>query len=204
MIRLFVALDLPEPLRRRLAALQQPLPRSRWVAPDNMHVTLRFIGEVANDVAGDIDDMLARIAMPPFDIRIGGFGSFASKGLVRTLWAGVEKSEALGRLQAKVETACQRAGLPPEGRKFHPHVTLARCRDIREELTRGFLAACDGFHGDTVRVDGFTLYSSRLGHEGSVYTPEARYPLTGDPFAAGDDAIDDDRYADLAAEWAEE
>lgn len=199
MIRLFVALGLPETLCYRLAGLQQPLPRSRWVAPEAMHVTLRFVGEVAEGDASDIDGMLARVSVPPFDLKIGGVGHFGSKGRVRALWAGVEKSLELVRLQGKIETACQRAGQPPEGRKFHPHVTLARCRDIREALVWPFLAACDGFHGDTVRVNEFVLYSSRLGHDGPVYTPEARYPLGG-----GDAPDDDDRFAELAAEWAED
>ncbi|MEK9661181.1 MAG: RNA 2',3'-cyclic phosphodiesterase [Alphaproteobacteria bacterium] len=200
MLRLFVALALPRDIAGRLAAMQQPLPRSRWVAPESMHVTLRFIGEVSNDVAADVDDMLARVTAEPFDMYIGGVGRFASKGRLRALWAGVERSEPLLHLQARIETACQRAGLDPEGRKFHPHVTLARCRDIREELARPFLAAHDGLYGDMVRVEEFVLYSSRLGHAGPSYTPEARYPLGG---AAGELA-DEERFAELAREWPED
>jgi 2'-5' RNA ligase len=199
MIRLFVALALPDALCRRLAALQQPLPRSRWATPENMHVTLRFVGEVPRGEADDIGDMLSRIAVPAFDITVSGTGRFGSKARVRALWAGIAKSPELMRLQGKVETACQRAGQPPEGRKFHPHVTLARCRDIREDQARDFLCANDGFFGGTVRVGEFVLYSSRLGHDGPVYTPEARYPLSGD----GRDVVPDDaRFAALAEEWA--
>lgn len=200
MLRLFVALALPGDFAARLAMLQQPLPRSRWVAPENMHVTLRFIGEVSHGTAADIDDMLSRVSVPPFEMTVGGVGRFASKGRVRALWAGVERSEPLLRLQGKVETACQRAGLEPESRKFHPHVTLARCRDIREELARPFLEACDGFHGATVRVDEFILYSSRLGHAGPSYTPEARYRLDG----GSENFDDDDRFAELAREWSDD
>ena len=87
MIRLFVALGLPETLCRRLAGLQQPLPRTRWVAPEAMHVTLRFIGEVSGGTAADIDDMLTRVSVPAFDLTIGGVGHFASKGRVRRLIA---------------------------------------------------------------------------------------------------------------------
>lgn len=200
MIRLFVALDLPPPLTRRLAAMEQAMPRSRWVVPENMHVTLRFIGEVSHGVAGDIDEVLARVSVPPFDMDIGGVGRFSTKGRVRTLWAGVERSDALVRLQAKIEQACQRAGLPPESRKFHPHITLARCRDVREALTQPFFAAFDGFSGGAIRVDAFTLYSSRLGRTGPVYSAEAHYPL-----AAGAAALlDDDRFADIAREWTDD
>lgn len=200
MIRLFVALGLPESLSLRLAGLQQPIPRSRWVSPENMHVTLRFIGEVSRGEADDIGDMLSRIAVPSFDLTVSGIGCFGSKGRLRALWAGVEKSPELVRLQGKVETACQRAGQMPEGRKFHPHVTLARCRDIREDHARTFLYANDGFFGGNVRINEFVLYSSRLGRDGPVYTPEARFPLTGDV----DSIPDDDRFAELAAEWADD
>ena len=117
------------------------------------------------------------------------------------MWAGVERTAELARLQGKIETACQRAGQPAEGRKFHPHVTLARCRDIRDDLAQSFLGPHEGFHGGTCRVGEFVLYSSRLGREGPSYRAEARYPLTGDASAADGD---DERFADLAAEWAED
>jgi RNA 2',3'-cyclic 3'-phosphodiesterase len=202
MIRLFVALGLPDGLTQRLDGLHMALPGAHWVAPETMHVTLRFIGEVSQGEAADIDDMLARIAMPAFDLKVCGVGSFASKGRLRTLWAGVEKSPDLSRLQAKVETACQRAGQMPEGRRFLPHVTLARCGRIREELAGPFLGAYAGFSSDPIRVDAFTLYSSQTGHDGPVYRPERRYPLSG---GGADDVFNDDaRFAELAAEWAEE
>ena len=200
MIRLFVALGLPDALCQRLAALQQPLPRTRWVAPENMHVTLRFIGEVSGGTAADIDGMLARVSMPTFDLTIGGGDRFASKGRVRALWAGVGRSPELARLHGKIETACQRAGLAPEGRKFHPHVTLARCRDVREELVLPFLPTLGRIRDETFRVGEFVLYSSRLGRNGPLYTPEARYPLDG----PGDPLADEERFAELAAEWADD
>ncbi|MDA1133118.1 MAG: RNA 2',3'-cyclic phosphodiesterase, partial [Proteobacteria bacterium] len=126
MIRLFVALGLPAGVRERLALVRAPLPGARWVPPENMHVTLRFIGEVEPPLATEIDTLLSRITAPSFDISLAGLGTFGSRGRVRALWAGVEQTVPLAHLQAKIETACRRAGLPPEGRKFHPHVTLAR------------------------------------------------------------------------------
>jgi 2'-5' RNA ligase len=201
MIRLFIALDLPEALRLRLAGLQRPLPRTRWVQPENMHVTLRFVGEVPRGAADDLHEMLSRVSMPAFDMTIAGIGSFGSKGRIRAVWAGVEKSAGLVRLRGKLETACQRAGQPPERRKFHPHVTLARCRDIRDDQAHDFLYGNDGLFGGTVRIGEFVLYSSRLGHDGSVYTAEARYPLDGGGYDA---PANDDRFAELAAEWADD
>lgn len=179
MIRLFAALALPEAVRERLALVRAPLPGARWMPPENMHVTLRFVGEVEPPLATDIDAALARIAAPAFDIRLTELGIFGSRGRVRALWAGVEKTEALRRLQAKIETACVQAGLPPEGRKFHPHITLARCKNVPEEPANAFIADYGGFDLPAIPVDAFSLYSSRTGRAGAVYAAEAVYPLEG-------------------------
>jgi 2'-5' RNA ligase len=177
MIRLFTALGLPDAVRQRLALVRAPLPGARWVPPENMHVTLRFIGEVEPPAAAEVDTLLSRIAAPVFDIRLAGLGTFGSRGRVRALWAGVEKTEPLIRLQAKIEAACVHAGLLPEGRKFHPHVTLARCKNAPEAPAAEFAATYGGFDLPAIPVDAFTLYSSRMGRSGAVYSPEAVYPL---------------------------
>jgi 2'-5' RNA ligase len=177
MIRLFTALALPAAVRERLALVRAPLPGARWVPPDNMHVTLRFIGEVEPLVAAEIDAVLARITAPAFDIRLAGLGTFGARGRVRALWAGVENSEPLARLQANIEAACVRAGLPPESRKFHAHVTLARCKNIRAAPAAEFVATHEGFDLSALPIDAFVLYSSRIGRSGAVYAPEAVYPL---------------------------
>jgi len=177
MIRLFAALALPDAVRERLALVRAPLPGARWVPPENMHVTLRFIGEVEPPVAAEIDAQLSRISAPPFDIRLAGLGTFGARGRVRTLWAGLERSEPLARLQTKIEAACLRAGLSPESRKFHAHVTLARCKNVREAPAAEFVATHDGFDLPALPIDTFVLYSSRTGRSGAVYAPEAVYPL---------------------------
>ena len=177
MIRLFVALGLPGLVRERLALIRAPLPGARWVAPENMHITLRFIGEVEPPVAEDVDDTLSHIGAPAFELRLGGLGTFGSRGRVRALWAGVEQCEPLVHLQAKIEAACGRAGLPPEGRKFHPHVTLARCKNVREAPAVEFAATHTGFNLPALHVDTFTLFSSHTGRAGAAYTAEAVYPL---------------------------
>ena len=177
MIRLFVALGLPEPVRERLALVRAPLPDARWVPAQNMHVTLRFIGEVEPPVAEQVDGLLAHIDAPAFDLCLAGLGTFGSRGRVRALWAGFEKSPPLERLQAKIEAACGRAGLAPEGRKFHPHITLARCKNEREAPVVEFAATYPGFDLPAIPVDAFTLYSSRTGRAGAVYAAEAVYPL---------------------------
>jgi len=177
MIRLFVALGLPEGLGERLTGLRGQIPGARWVPPENLHITLRFIGEVDEQTAADVDVALARVDAPPFEVALRGVGHFESRGQVRSLWAGVERDPALDHVQARIETACQRAGLTPEGRKFHPHVTLARCRDTRASRIAGFLTDHDGFQAPAFPVSAFTLYSSTLGRGGPVYTREVDYPL---------------------------
>lgn len=189
MIRLFLGLQLPEAVRQCLAGLAHPVPRARWVARDNLHLTLRFIGAVDNVAAADIDDALARITVPSFELTIAGVGQFDSRGRVRTLWAGVERSEPLRALHGKIEQALKRAGQPPEGRRFSPHVTLARLRDVKLAKVAPFVAAHAGLRLAPIRVAHFVLYSSALGHAGPVYTAEREYSLR------------DDDYADLAAEW---
>ncbi|MBT5571952.1 MAG: RNA 2',3'-cyclic phosphodiesterase [Alphaproteobacteria bacterium] len=177
MIRLFVAFDLPAELRVRLTGLRGQVPGARWIPAESMHLTLRYIGEVNEDVAEDVHDALGRVADDPFEIQVSGVGHFESRGQVRALWAGVTRNEALARFQARIETVCQRAGLAPESRRFHPHVTLARCRDTSPARVAPFVAEHAGFQAPPFQVGSFVLYSSNLGRSGSSYIPEVTYPL---------------------------
>ena len=166
MIRLFVALDLPETVRERLVSLGGGVPGARWMTDGQLHLTLRFIGEVDDNEAHDIDDTLAAIRAPGFALELAGVGEFGGKN-PRALWAGVRANEALIRLQKKIETALQRIGVAPEERKFTPHVTLARLKGAPREKVIAFLS----HHGL------FVLFSSHTGHNGSIYHPERVYRL---------------------------
>jgi 2'-5' RNA ligase len=177
MMRLFVGLGLPEGLGRRLAVLNGGLPGARWVTQENMHVTLRFIGEVDRAAAEDIDAGLAAVSAPGFDLHLRGVGTFGQGAKARALWVGVEPCEALGFLQAKVESAVVRAGQPPEGRKFTPHVTLARFAQADAHRLQMFVEGNSLFRAGPWSVAQFTLFESRLGKGGSVYTPLADYAL---------------------------
>ena len=176
MIRLFVALELPESLRSRLSMLQGGVPGARWATGEQLHLTLRFIGEVDGHVAHDVDDALAGIRAPAFALELAGVGEFGGKN-PRALWAGVRSSEALLHLQKKVETALQRIGLPAEERKFSPHVTLARLKAAPREKVVQFLTHHALFASGPFNVDHFVLFSSHLGSGGSVYHAERTYPL---------------------------
>ncbi len=179
MLRLFVAIELPEATRDRLGALRRPLPGATWVKPESMHLTLSFIGEVDEGLAADVDAELARISAPAFEIRIAGLGLFDSRDRARALWAGVERSPELMGLQAKVEGAVKRAGAQPDARRFLPHVTLARFRDAPVYQIAPFVARNNDYGDGPIFVDAVALMSSRLGREGAIYTAERHYPLLG-------------------------
>ncbi|WP_431856763.1 RNA 2',3'-cyclic phosphodiesterase [Azospirillum sp.] len=178
MIRLFVALDFPADVRERLAGLAGGVPGARWTEAGNLHLTLRFIGEVPDDTAHDIDAALSEIAAPGFDLVLDGVGMYGSARNARVLWAGVERSEALSHLQSKVESALVRCGLPPEERKFSPHVTLARLKDAPKDRLGRFLEDRGLFRAGPMRIDHFTLYRSHLGKGGAVYEALREYGLS--------------------------
>lgn len=176
MIRLFVALDLPEDIRARLLALQGGVPGARWSTNEQLHLTLRFIGEVDGDVAHDIDDTLAAIRAPSFALELSGVGEFGGKN-PRALWAGVKGSDALLHLQRKIETAMQRIGLPPEQRKYSPHISLARLKAAPRDKVVQFLTHGALFSAGPFPVNQFVLFSSHTSPSGAIYNPERIYRL---------------------------
>jgi 2'-5' RNA ligase len=177
MLRLFVALALPAEIRSEVAGLAGGIPGAKWVPPENYHLTLRFIGEIENWRAQEVDDALAAIRGHAFDLALRGVGTFEKGGRLQSLWVGAERNDTLTHLQGKIETALQRIGLPPERKRFSPHVTLARVDRAPPEKVVAYLQAHNLFRAATVRVQHFTLFSSRLGKEASVYTPEVEYDL---------------------------
>ena len=177
MLRLFVGIGFPPELKLRLSLLCSGLPGAKWVDPGNFHLTLRFIGEIGEDVAADIDDALSRLRARHFTLQIAGTGVFGGGEKPRSLWAGVERSPELAGLRDKVEQALIRIGLPPEPRKFSPHVTLARLRDPPLDKLRDFLVAHAQFRADPLRVEGFSLIASFQTKSGSVYEDQADYAL---------------------------
>ncbi|TCZ63078.1 RNA 2',3'-cyclic phosphodiesterase [Roseicella aquatilis] len=176
-MRLFVALALPAAIKAQLAMLAGGIPGARWVPPENYHLTLRFIGEVESWRAEEVDEALANIRAPSFELSLRGLGTFEKGGRISALWVGVERTEGLGFLQAKVETALQRIGLEPERKRFSPHVTLARTDKAAPEKLIAYVQAHNLFRLPPVAVEHFTLYSSRLGKEAAVYVPEVEYEL---------------------------
>ncbi len=177
MVRLFVALTLPEDLRAQVGALVGGIPGAKWVPPANYHLTLRFIGEVENWRAQEVDDALAALRGHAFELSLRGLGVFEKAGRIHSLWVGAERHDALTHLQGKIETALQRVGLAPERKRFSPHVTIARTDRAPPDKVIAFVQAHNLFRAPAVRMEHFTLYSSRLGKEASVYTAEVEYGL---------------------------
>lgn len=177
MQRLFVALAMPEDIRDRLAGPRAGLPGARWVPPENLHLTLRFVGEADGAAARDAADALSRIDAGGFDLALSGVGAFESGGRARSVWAGTEPEPALDALQRKVDGALARAGVRMDTRRFRPHVTLARFSGARAARLGPWLAANGLFRAGPFAVEGFTLFESALGRGGSVYRPLVEFPL---------------------------
>ena len=176
MHRLFVALRPPEDIRDLLIDAMEGADL-RWQDEDQLHLTLRFLGEVERPVANDVAAALAGIAFPPFELAISGVGRF-DHGRRGALWAGVSPKDPVKALAAKVERACQAAGLDPERRAFHPHVTLARW-SRGKPLLDGWLERNSNLRSPPWQVTEMILYETHLGQSGAHYEPVATYPLVG-------------------------
>ncbi|RMF12307.1 MAG: RNA 2',3'-cyclic phosphodiesterase [Alphaproteobacteria bacterium] len=186
-MRLFVGLSLPDTVRQHALMLMGGVKGARWQREDQLHITLRFLGEVDGAMAGDVDEALGSITMDRFSLSLAGVGVFGTLKAPRILWAGVQPEHQIRRLHDKVERAMIGLGLVPDGRKFSPHVTLARFstsnrgRKRNPDLEVGglgaFLQAHDGFRTPPFEVSRFVLFSSHLGHDGAIYRAEAEYPL---------------------------
>ena len=168
MHRLFVAIRPPEAVRDLLIDTMEGADL-RWQDDDQLHLTLRFIGEVERPLANDLAAALSSVAFPPFDLAIQGVGRF-DHGRRGALWAGVRPKEELNALAAKIERACQATGLQPERRAYHPHITLARWSGGKPNLD-SWLEQHSALRSDTWAVREFILYESRLGQGGAHYEP---------------------------------
>ena len=176
MHRLFVAIRPPEDIRDLLIDAMGDTPELRWVQDDNLHLTLRFIGEVERPLADDIALALTRVRSDPFELRVTGVGMFEQRN-GGALWAGIQPKEPVAALAAKVERACVAAGLEPERRAFHPHVTLARWNRREARAAQDFLERNRALAANAFAVDRFILYESRLSRHGPHYEDLWAYPL---------------------------
>jgi 2'-5' RNA ligase len=184
-MRLFVGLSIPNTVAQSLMLLQGGVPAARWQDREQLHLTLRFIGEVENRDIDMIDDMLAGIMAPDFTLQLHGVGQFGNKQ-PSSLWAGVRPSPALEHLARKVDSAIRRVGQPQDAHPFKPHVTLARMRHPDNDKVMEWLSYHALYTSAEFPVDAFQLYSSRLTPDGSIYTVEEDYPIGGHDDEIGD------------------
>lgn len=177
MIRLFAALAVPDFVAEALTPLQCGLHGARWRPAESLHVTLRFFGDVSEPEADELDHALGSISGAPFAVGLQGLGAFGEGHRLNAVWAGVADSEPLRLLAGRCESAARRAGLKPETRNYHPHVTLAYLKGADEAEVAGWIAANTLAVGESFAVDRFSLFSSWSGRSGSSYRLEREYLL---------------------------
>lgn len=178
MIRLFAALPIPQDIGLALARRQTGVEGARWRPLEALHLTLRFFGEIREDVARDLDAELSAVRGRAFEVALSGVGAFGDGPDIHTIWAGVTESEPLRRLAKACETAARRAGLKADSRHYRPHVTLAYLRHADPAEVAAWIQANNLLKSPPIRVESFGLYSSFLGSEQAHYRLEADYALT--------------------------
>jgi 2'-5' RNA ligase len=176
MPRLFTGLEIPSQTGLMLSMLRGGLRGARWIDPENYHITLRFIGDIDDRTADEVADALDRIRRDPIEIRLNGLGSFGN-GKPHAVWARVEPTPELNELQAEQERIIQRLNLPPERRKYTPHVTIARCRTSTNEDVAKWLAERGNFQAPSFIAGRFVLFSAKASVGGGPYLVEEAYPL---------------------------
>ena len=173
MLRLFVGIDLPPELKLSLSLMATGVPGARWVDAGNYHLTLRFIGEMNEGQAEDVDAALRQIRAPRFDVALATVGHFG----LRQLWVGVERNDALQHLHGRIESTLTRLGLPPDERRYTPHVTLARLKGTSEGRLQAFLTQHALYRAPPFPVEHFSLIASYLTKSGAIYEDQADYLL---------------------------
>jgi 2'-5' RNA ligase len=191
MPRLFTAIEIPEAIRLHLSLIRAPLGGAKWIEPENMHITLRFAGDIDGRTADEFVSLLAGIRARPFTVSIRGVGAFGGRE-PKVLWAGVEAGDELEALSRAHERAARGAGLEPEGRAFKPHVTLARMRGGRQQAVARFLEENGALRTEPFTAARFVVLSARPGSGGGPYAVEADFPFEGAyAFDQQDESLED-------------
>lgn len=179
MPRLFAALEVPRDAAMRLSLLRGGLHKTRWIEPENYHITLRFFGDVEHHVADRIVEALDRVSRPAFQLQLAGVDVFGNKK-PHSIYAGVAPSPELRELQSQIETKSQRiGGVPADKRRFTPHVTLARLKGTDNRELGRWVSAHNLFQTMPFKVSRFVLMSSRESVGGGPYVIEESWPLQG-------------------------
>ena len=194
MPRLFSGIILPDTIAMQLALLQSGLKNARWIEPCNFHITLRFLGDVDDEIAAEYAALLDHIAFQPFCLKLKSVGSFGGRK-PRIIYAGVKDNQALQDLQWQHEQAAIALGLEPDRRNYTPHVTLLRLRNIAAGKVAQYLQFQGKFETPSFRVSSFQLFSARPGYGGGPYLVEDSYPKI-----SGQDSFDGQAYKEGTGE----
>ncbi len=179
MPRLFTGIEIPSDVAFELSMMRGGVRGARWIEPEAYHITLRFIGDISDRLARDVAHALEAVKAPSFDLRLKGIGAFGSKK-PRVIFAGLAECPELMRLQAAHERLLQRLGLAAEGRKYSPHVTLARMGASDAASVQAYIAAHSFYRSRPIEVSRFVLFSSRPSRGGGPYAVEESYRLGED------------------------
>lgn len=188
-MRCFIGIGLPPAVRDAVADAVRGESAGRgpvaWVAGRNLHVTLKFLGEIRPERVAALGEALAGVAagFPPFDLDASGGGAFPGPRNPRVLWVGFrEPLELVGKLQQNIENALSGAGFPREDRSFHPHITVGRVRGVLPPAWGDrFVQGLAGRDFGTVPVSSIVLFESRLSPGGAIYSVVREFPLGNDP-----------------------
>src|SRR6266481_9629793 len=180
--RLFVAIDLPESTRQLVAGLDPHIRGMRWTDPAQMHLTLGFFSDVSEDIELKLRKKLSAIQFGAFFLPVNSVGSFSAKGAPKIIWISVGKAHPhLFQIHKRVQEAALAVGIEPELHPWHPHLTIARCRDVSAQALRKFLQSNAEFDAGMIRVDAFHLYSSNLTPAGPIHSRELTVHCRGGP-----------------------
>ena len=177
MPRLFIAIDLSDAAKESIFLIQNGLRGARWIARENLHLTLRFIGEVSDVEADDIHSTLSKVRSSSFVLKLRGAGVFSSGSRPRSAWIGVQDRSPIFSLKGDIDRALASTGFGPDGRKYMPHVTVAKLKGRSSNIT-DFMPRLGSMPSISVEIEQFALFSSFLARAGPVYTREMYYPLT--------------------------
>jgi RNA 2',3'-cyclic 3'-phosphodiesterase len=177
MFRLFIAIDLPADVKEKLMYIGGGVPGARWLEQDQLHLTVRFIGEVDGGVFDDILNALKEVRSEPFEMKLKGVGHFPPRKDPEVIWVGVEKNDHLLQLRNRVESALSRVGIERDKRKFAPHIAIARLRNTHASRVGWFISEYALFELEPFPVTEFNLYTSVLSSNGAQYQLEANYQL---------------------------
>jgi RNA 2',3'-cyclic 3'-phosphodiesterase len=172
MIRIFIGLDLPEDIKRSLGLLKSSVRGAKWVPLENLHLTIRFIGEVPENILQNIKEELREISFYNFKVKLKGVGLFSAKSNPKVIWVGLDPLEEIMELREKIDEALTKVNIPLEKKKYIPHVTLARLKGARFSEVAEYLQQGIGFFTREFEFGEMVLFSSKQKEEGSIYSVE--------------------------------